>query len=88
MGSYLEVGLDVTSELRGVGLPHLHAVLEQRGITIGKDSKTGAEKAIAECSFTEKRHALRRHEIGWLLSNKGITIENEADLKIVLPQSA
>lgn len=36
---------------------------------VGKDSNTGAEKAVAEYSFTEKRHALRRHE----MSNKGIT---------------
>ena len=53
----------------------------------GKDSKTGAKKAIADCSFTEKRHALRLHEIGWLRSNKGIHIENESDLKVILPQS-
>ena len=57
-----------------------------RGIRSFKNKK-GETKDIGSCSFIDKRHALRRHEIGRLKMDRGITIDNETDLTAVLPLS-
>ena len=93
-----EIGLDITAALCGAivlskiqaGLGHepiLNAELAFRHIATFKD-KTGVVKAIEQCTFTDKRHALRRHERGRLMVEKdGLIIEKDDDLKIVVPQS-
>jgi hypothetical protein len=91
----MESAIDITARVGGQVVlskiqssknhePHLDAEIEARGIRSFR-TKEGGTKKIENCSFVEKRHALRRHEIGRLKSERNITIDNEADLKAVTP---
>ena len=93
----MESNIDITAKVGGLVIlsqiqvsknhhDHLDAEIELRGIRVFKN-KEGVTKDIGSCSFVEKRHALRRHEIGRLKSERNITIDNETDLKAVMPLS-
>ena len=93
----MESSIDITAKVGGLVVlsqiqvsknhhDHLDAEIEKRGIRSFKN-KEGRTKTIEDCAFVEKRRALRRHEVGRLKSERNITIDNETDLRAVLPLS-